>query len=122
MGKSNIPLPTHTSVEKQNFTTNSNTELTYGRILSFDGILNDMETHQAILASLMGNDCQEQVRDYAIGMMAQGVDREEIKSVRAIILNIAKHFEVTFYKDPAQIPSIAAVQTGTVPSWTEFMN
>jgi alkylhydroperoxidase/carboxymuconolactone decarboxylase family protein YurZ len=65
------------------------TELLYGHIFSFPGILDNIETGQCIVAALFSIDCQEQVRNHMIGMMNSGGTREELEGVRAVVMAVA---------------------------------
>lgn len=89
--------------------------------MAFDGILNDDQTNYIILTCLMSLDCQDQILDQAIGMIAQGIERVEIQAIRAIVLTIATRFDVVFRGELVRIPGIPAPSEPPFPPWAEFM-
>ena len=81
-------------------------DLLYGRIFSFDAILNDLETGYVIVSTLTGIDCQLQLRHHMKGMLYNGATREELLAQRDPCLNVAHRLDVKFRGDPQPIPTI----------------
>jgi hypothetical protein len=81
-------------------------DLFYGRIFSFNEILNDAETGHVIIAALIGIDCHPQMKHHMIGMLINGVTREEIESTRTLCYRAAKELGVAFRNPPMDIPSL----------------
>jgi hypothetical protein len=81
-------------------------DLFYGCIFSFNQILNDLETGQAIISCLFGNDCQEQVANHMKGMIYNGATREEVQAIREVIIRLADRLDVKFRKGPIPVPHI----------------
>ncbi|OAA68639.1 hypothetical protein SPI_00834 [Niveomyces insectorum RCEF 264] len=81
-------------------------DLLYGRIFSFDAILSDLETGSVIVSTLIGLDCQNQLRNHLKGMLYNGATREELEQLQDLCLGMAKDLGVTFRSTPRPIPSI----------------
>ena len=80
------------------------TELFYGHIFSFDGVLDDVETGQVIVAALLGIDCHEQARNHMLGMLMRGAALEDLESIKSIVISLADNFGVKFKNAPLIIP------------------
>ena len=85
-------------------------DLFYGRIFSFDEILNDAETGHVIISALIGIDCHPQMRHHMIGMLINGVTREEIETTRTLCYRVADVLGVTFRHKPMEIPEVPEKQ------------
>ncbi|KAF2658360.1 hypothetical protein K491DRAFT_676407 [Lophiostoma macrostomum CBS 122681] len=83
------------------------TNLFYGYIFSFDGVLNDLETGHCIISALLGIDCQEQVRNHMIGMQLNGAKREQIVAFRNVALKLAEKLQVRFKEAPIAVPDVS---------------
>ncbi|KAL3455435.1 hypothetical protein BJX64DRAFT_297639 [Aspergillus heterothallicus] len=70
--------------------------LLYPRIFSYDGILDKLESSQAIISSLIAIDCTGQARNHMKGMLWNGATREEVTMVRDIVALIAERLGVQF--------------------------
>lgn len=81
-------------------------DLLYGRIFSFDKILNDLDTGYVIVSTLIGIDCQYQLRNHQKGMLYNGATREELQDLLDLCLDLAKRLGVKFRSAPHPIPSI----------------
>ncbi|CAM1510710.1 Fc.00g010450.m01.CDS01 [Cosmosporella sp. VM-42] len=79
-------------------------DLLYGHVFSFDKILDDLETGQAIVSCLIGIDCQEQLGNHMKGMMFNGAKREEIEMIRETCIRVAERLDVNFKTGPVPIP------------------
>lgn len=79
----------------------------YGRIFSFDGILDDMETGQVIVSCLIGIDCMQQLRNHMKGMQYNGARKEEVEMIREIVVRVARKLNVRFKPgNPIAVPDI----------------
>lgn len=76
----------------------------YGRIFSFDEILDDKETGHVIISALIGIDCHPQMKHHMIGMLINGVSREEMESTRSLCYRAAKVLGVKFRHEMGVIP------------------
>ncbi|KAI9752417.1 MAG: hypothetical protein M4579_005641 [Chaenotheca gracillima] len=77
----------------------------YGRIFSFDAILNDLETSQIIVACLVGLDCMEQLKNHMIGLQYLGASKDEVELIRTIVILIAEKLDIRFKKgNPIPVP------------------
>ena len=81
-------------------------DLLYGRVFSFDEILDDLETGYVIVATLIGIDCQYQLRNHMKGMLYNGATREELQELRDLCLDLATRLGVVFRSEAAPIPSV----------------
>jgi alkylhydroperoxidase/carboxymuconolactone decarboxylase family protein YurZ len=81
-------------------------DLLYGRILSFDKILNDLDSGYVIVSTLIGIDCQYQLRNHQKGMLYNGATQEELQELLDLCLGLAKRLDVRFRSSPHPIPSI----------------
>ena len=81
-------------------------DLLYGRIFSFDAILDDLETGYVIVSTLIGIDCQYQLRNHMKGMLYNGATREELQDLLDLCLGLAKRLGVVFRSEPRPVPSI----------------
>lgn len=81
-------------------------DLLYGRVFSFDAILNDLETGYVIISTLIGIDCQAQLRNHMKGMLYNGATRHDLQRQLDLCLDVAKRLGVTFRSAPKPIPSI----------------
>lgn len=81
-------------------------DLLYGRVFSFPDILDDLETGYVIVSTLIGLDCQYQLRNHMKGMLYNGATRDEIQALLDLCLDLAKRLGVTFRSEPRPIPSI----------------
>jgi hypothetical protein len=80
--------------------------LFYGRIFSFDEILNNAETGHVIISALIGIDCHPQMKHHMIGMLINGVTREEIEGTRGLCYRVARTLGVTFRHPMGEIPEL----------------
>lgn len=81
-------------------------DLLYGRVFSFNEILDDLDTGYVIVSTLIGLDCQYQLRNHMKGMLYNGATREELQTLRDLCLGLAKRLGVVFRSEPRPIPSI----------------
>ncbi|KAH7030583.1 uncharacterized protein B0I36DRAFT_383559 [Microdochium trichocladiopsis] len=81
-------------------------DLLYGRIFSYDGILDDLETGYVVVSALMGIDCQPQLRHHMKGMLYNGATREELRELQDTLLGLAEMLGVQFRSTRPPIPSI----------------
>lgn len=81
-------------------------DLLYGRIFSFDEILDDLETGYVIVSTLIGLDCQYQLRNHMKGMLYNGATREDLQALLDLCLGLAKRLGVQFRSEPRPIPYI----------------
>lgn len=84
------------------------TELFYGRIFSFDEILNSLETGYVIVSALIGIDCRKQLRNQMKGMLYNGATREELTELRDRCVDLSNRLNVVHRHEnvPIEIPSI----------------
>ena len=75
-------------------------------MFSFDEILDDLETGYVIVSTLIGIDCQYQLRNHMKGMLYNGATREALQDLRDLCLGLAKRLGVVFRSEPREIPSI----------------
>jgi alkylhydroperoxidase/carboxymuconolactone decarboxylase family protein YurZ len=68
----------------------------YPHISSYDGILDKLESSQAIISSLIAIDCTGQARNHMKGMLWNGASREEVTMARDIVAMIAERLGVRF--------------------------
>ncbi|CAL5867826.1 uncharacterized protein PFLUO_LOCUS2047 [Penicillium psychrofluorescens] len=79
----------------------------YGRIFSYDGIIDDMETSQVIISCLIGIDCMQQLRNHMKGMQYNGARKEEVEMIREIVVKVARKLDVSFKSgNPIAVPDI----------------
>jgi len=64
--------------------------LEYGYILSPSGILNAAETSFVVLASLIPQDVNPQLKGHLVGAVNNGATEQEVKAVRDIVIEICK--------------------------------
>lgn len=83
-------------------------DLFYGRIFSFDEILDDIETGHVIISALIGIDCHPQMKHHMIGMLINGVTREEIESTRSLCYKVAETLKIKFRHPAGEIPSLSS--------------
>lgn len=81
-------------------------DLLYGRIFSYDGILNDLETGYVVVSALTGIDCQPQLRHHMKGMLYNGATREQLQELQDTLLGLAARLGVKFRSERPEIPSI----------------
>jgi alkylhydroperoxidase/carboxymuconolactone decarboxylase family protein YurZ len=81
-------------------------DLLYGRVFSFDKILDDLETGYVIVSTLIGIDCQYQLRNHMKGMLYNGATREELQDLLDLCLGLAKRLGVVFRSEARPVPSI----------------
>lgn len=86
-------------------------DILYGRIFSFDAILNDLETGQVIVSALIGIDCQHQLRNHMKGMLYNGATREELTELRDLCLDLARRLGVVF-RNELQARPIPQIEDG----------
>jgi hypothetical protein len=94
------------SVSSQHLILNDLLDLFYGRIFSFDLILDDVETGHVIISALIGIDCHPQLRHHMIGLLINGQTREQIEATRALCYKVADMLDVKFRHPPMPIPEI----------------
>jgi hypothetical protein len=78
----------------------------YARVFSFDKILDDLQTGQAIVSCLIGIDCEEQARNHMLGMMYNGARKEEMEMLREICAKCAEKCRVKFKGPPIPVPDV----------------
>jgi hypothetical protein len=89
------------------FPRNNELDYFYGRIFSFDKILNDMETSQCIISCLIGIDCMQQLGNQMRGMQYNGASKEEVNMIREIVVRVATKLDVRFKSgNPIPVPDI----------------
>lgn len=81
-------------------------DLLYGRVFSYDGILNDLETGYVIVSALIGLDCQNQLRHHMKGALFNGATREDLQELYDVLLDLAQRLGVTFRSGKREIPQI----------------
>ena len=81
-------------------------DLLYGRVFSFDAILDDLETGHVIVSTLIGLDCQYQLRNHMKGMLYNGATRGDVQDLMDLCLGLAKRLGVTFRSEPRSIPHV----------------
>jgi alkylhydroperoxidase/carboxymuconolactone decarboxylase family protein YurZ len=81
-------------------------DLLYGRVFSYDGILDDLETGYVIVSALIGLDCQNQLRHHMKGMLYNGATRDDLQELYDVLLDLAQRLGVTFRSEKREIPSI----------------
>ena len=81
-------------------------DLLYGRVFSYDGILNDLETGYVIVSALVGLDCQNQLRHHMKGALYNGATREELQELYDVLLDLAKRLGVKFRSEKREVPRI----------------
>lgn len=79
-------------------------DLLYGRVFSYDGILNDLETGYVIVSALIGLDCQNQLRHHMKGVLYNGGTREDLQELYGVLLDLAKRLGVNFRGEKHDIP------------------
>lgn len=82
------------------------TELFYGYIFSYDGILNTKQTGQVIISALVGIDCPEQGRNHMIGMLHQGMTIDELNFICQVCSLVAEKCGVKFKYGKMQVPTL----------------
>lgn len=85
-------------------------DLLYGRIFSFDAVLDEPETGCVMLSTLIGIDCQAQLRHRMKGMLYNGAAREELLVLRDLCLDIARMLNVKFRSEPEDVLSTEDLQ------------
>jgi hypothetical protein len=80
-----------------------NTELFYGHIFSFNGILNDLETEQVVVSALLGIDCPEQTRNHMMAMLMNGASHEDLEFIRSIVQRLAERGGIQLRRTPVDI-------------------
>ena len=83
----------------------------YGHIFSFDKILGDLETSQAIVSSLIGIDCTTQASNQMRGMMSNCASRDEVIMARSVVIMLAQKLNVHFKGEPAAVPELDATNS-----------
>ena len=81
-------------------------DLLYGRVFSFNEILGDLDTGYVIVSTLIGLDCQYQLRNQMKGMLYNGATREQLQELMDLCLDIARRLDVKFRSEPRPIPHI----------------
>ena len=81
-------------------------DLLYGRVFSFDKILDDLETGYVIVSTLIGIDCQYQLRNHMKGMLYNGATREELQELLDLCLGLANRLGVVHRSERRPVPSI----------------
>ncbi|CAG9939931.1 unnamed protein product [Clonostachys rosea f. rosea IK726] len=81
-------------------------DIVYGRIFSYDGILDDTTSAFAMVSALYGMNSPGQMRNHQIGMLLNGVDREELIQMRKLLLQLASTLGVAFRFEPPTVPCL----------------
>ncbi|CAL5869732.1 uncharacterized protein PFLUO_LOCUS3962 [Penicillium psychrofluorescens] len=81
-------------------------EVLYGRIFSFDGVIDDLTTGYVIVSALYGMDCPNQLQHHMKGMLINGATRQELKTLQDLCLGLANILDVKFRHEPASIPEM----------------
>ncbi|KAJ5604592.1 hypothetical protein N7510_009746 [Penicillium lagena] len=81
-------------------------EVLYGRIFSFDGVIDDLTTGYVIVSALYGMDCPNQLQHHMKGMLINGATREELKTLQDLCLGVANILGVKSRHGPAPIPEM----------------
>lgn len=81
-------------------------DLLYGRVFSYDGVLNDLETGYVIVSALIGLDCQNQLRHHMKGALYNGATREDLEELYVVLLDLAERLGVKFRSGKREIPNI----------------
>jgi hypothetical protein len=77
----------------------------YGRIFSFDGIIDDLTTGY-VVSALYGMDCPNQLQHRIKGMLINGATRQELKTLQDLCLGLADILGVKSRYGPALIPEM----------------
>lgn len=85
-------------------------DLLYGHMFSFDAILSDLETGYVVVSTLIGIDCQAQLRHHMKGMLYNGATREELMSLRDMCLDVVDRLGMKARGEPKPIPTIEGEQ------------
>ncbi|KAL2833753.1 hypothetical protein BDW59DRAFT_179458 [Aspergillus cavernicola] len=80
-------------------------EVIYARILSFDGVIDDL-TGYVVVSALYGMDCPNQLQHHMKGMLINGATREDLKDLQELCLGLASILGVTKRHGPAPIPEL----------------
>ncbi|ODV91550.1 hypothetical protein CANCADRAFT_16741, partial [Tortispora caseinolytica NRRL Y-17796] len=75
----------------------------YGALLSFTGILTAKETSLVIIASLVPQDVNPQLKGHLKGALNNGASKEETMSARALALDITTSSGITLSTPPAKL-------------------
>lgn len=78
----------------------------YGRIFSFDGIIDDLTTGYAIVSALYGMDCQNQLQHHMKGMLINGATRNDLEDLQNLCLGLANILGVKSRYERAPIPTL----------------
>jgi alkylhydroperoxidase/carboxymuconolactone decarboxylase family protein YurZ len=81
-------------------------EVLYGRIFSFDGVIDDLTTGYAIVAALYGMDCQNQLQHHMKGMLINGATRHDLEDLQNLCLRLANILGVKSRYGKAPIPTL----------------
>ncbi|KAL2864088.1 uncharacterized protein BJX67DRAFT_390229 [Aspergillus lucknowensis] len=80
-------------------------EILYGRVFSFNGVIDDLTTGYVIVSALYGMDCPNQLAHHMKGMLVNGASREDLKRLQDLCLGLARTLGVSFRHGPAPIPT-----------------
>lgn len=78
----------------------------YGRIFSFDGVIDDLTTGYVIVSALYGMDCPNQLQHHMKGMLINGATRQELRTLQDLCLGLANILGVKSRPGPAPIPEM----------------
>ncbi|KAK2783907.1 hypothetical protein FQN52_009426 [Onygenales sp. PD_12] len=100
------------SLSRLGVLTSHEPDLFYGRIFSFDEILDDVETGHIIISALIGIDCHPQMKHHMIGLLINGQSREDIEQTRSLCYGVADLLGVKFRHPKGQIPEVPVASEG----------
>jgi hypothetical protein len=82
-------------------------DLLYGRVFSFPDILGIPETGQVMVSALIGNDCQSHAYGHMLGMLRNGVSREEVVTVRDVYLKVVEMCGIKKWQGASEVPEFS---------------
>ena len=83
-----------------------NLDIIYGRLFSFDAILDDLTSSYAMVSALYGMNSPQQIRNHLIGMQLNGADAGSLKEHQDLLLGLAEILGITFRFGPVPIPAV----------------
>ncbi|KAL3475209.1 hypothetical protein BJX99DRAFT_230194 [Aspergillus californicus] len=81
-------------------------EVIYARILSFNGVIDDLTTGYVVVSALYGMDCPNQLQHHMKGMLINGASRQDLVDLQGLCLGLAGVLGVVKRYGPAPIPEM----------------
>ena len=81
-------------------------DIVYGRLFSFDEIIDDMTSSYAMVSALYGMNSPGQMRNHMLGMLLNGASREELIELQKLLHGLAEILGVTFRFGPVEVPTL----------------